>query len=621
MSERVNLNDMMDNPRRSPNTTVFDITAGAGISSTTQHDINTVPKRQAVPVQTGYVDMNNLKPININEILPKREPKPNELEQSLYADLDAAIDREMASISERHDALFEAQQKEIDEAEAREEEKILAAQDDFALNGNIRNETSNDTYGLYDESDDDETPIIRNRMSANEMFGDDAENTMATDNRHSITVNDKNTTSYTTTNTTTTVKYEDENEFATPTSDSGNSLTVNTDNNTIKKDIASMENIETKHVLSESPVNILDSISNEDLFADDEEETNPVVNDTPSAQEVLDDLKGQIKERVAPIRKNLDLSKFTFAKKSVSAQKVMKLAVHAHQNVADWVLPSAQRAISMTGLSGPEILKLNPENSNRNRSNTFRDMYRIIYDHVFDGNKPEFETWLKQLRFVDLQHVYFALYMATFGGSNFVNYSCPKCKKVFIKDIDFKDMVIYANDETKENIKNILKMDTTSASKDEYEVELVQVSNNYAFGIRTPSVWNVIMETASLSDQFLEKHADLIDIVSYIDCAYLIDEANAQLIPVDTKPDPNDMAKTAARRIKAMYDIISTLSSEEYYALRAAIGEIDNEAGKVSYQIPECTCPACNTKIPANTEVTPDNMLFTRHQLAAIGNM
>ena len=81
------------------------------------------------------------------------------------------------------------------------------------------------------------------------------------------------------------------------------------------------------------------------------------------------------------------------------------------------------------------------------------------------------------------------------------------------------------------------------------------------------------------------------------------------------------MAKTAARRIKAMYDIISTLSSEEYYALRAAIGELDEEVTKMSYQIPACKCPACETEIPANAEITPDGMLFMRHQLAAIGNM
>ena len=110
--------------------------------------------------------------------------------------------------------------------------------------------------------------------------------------------------------------------------------------------------------------------------------------------------------------------------------------------------------------------------------------------------------------------------------------------------------------------------------------------------------------------------------VSYIDSAYLIDEQNGMLIPVNTKPDPNDMAKTAARRIKAMYDIIATLNSEEFYALRSKINEHDEFAtSKISYKIPETICPHCATKVPENRNVTPDNMLFMRHQLAAIANM
>ena len=336
---------------------------------------------------------------------------------------------------------------------------------------------------------------------------------------------------------------------------------------------------------------------------------------------MIEEHKKEAKEKIIPIKKTLDLSKFTISKKSVNAQKAMKLAAQTRQSVADWALYNANRPISMTGLSGPEILKLNPENSSRNRLNTFRDMYRVMYDHVHDANKPEFETWLKQTRFVDMQHIYFALYMATFSGSNFINYSCPHCNKIFLKDIKFEDMIVYADDEARAKVRNILKMDTTSISNDEYPVDLYQISNSYVFGLRTPSIWNVIIETASLSDRFLEKHADLVDVVSYIDAIYIIDEENNNLIPVDTKPDPNDQAKTSARRIKAFYDIISQLSTEEYYTLRAHINSYDNDAGKVSYQFPACNCPDCATEIPANTEIGPDNMLFMRHQLAAIANM
>ena len=371
--------------------------------------------------------------------------------------------------------------------------------------------------------------------------------------------------------------------------------------------------------------NFLPYMENSDLFDDEEdaEVVSPVEDETPSDEELLASIKEQVKHRLSPESapiKRIDLSKFTVAKKAFSAQKIMKLAVTGHQNIADWVLPAANRSISMTGLSGPEIVKLDASNSNRNRMNTFKDMYGILYKHLVDANKPEFEVWLKQVRFTDLQHIYFAAYMATFNGSSFTNYSCPNCKNVFIHDIEFKDMVKYKNDEAKARIQNLLKRDSTTDNADTYEIELVQISDKYVFGLRTPSIWNTVIEIASLSDKFLENHADLIDLIAYIDSIYLINYDTSELVPVDTKPDPNDMGKTVARRVKSMHDIISTLNSEEYYALRSAIGEIDNNADEVTFKLPGCTCPKCNKEIPENNNITPEQLLFTRHQLAAIAN-
>lgn len=552
MNENMNLDDLMGG-KRPRSTTTIDLTGSQATVNGEKIEPIKNPTIKAVPVVSGPVDTNNLRPVDIDRILPKREPAPNPIETKLMDDLDAAVDREIENITKLHEDIAAKQEEEYEAAELEREEQELSKDDEFALNGTVSADDGIDEY----EDDDDEDGII-----------------------DTIKNNDR------------TVAYDDHD--------------VKNDNKTFEK----------------PKINILDNIDDDDLFDDATDEKNENNNNDAEADTLLEELKNQIKQRVEPIKKSFDLSKFTISQKAISAQKVMKLAVQVHQNVADWVLPSAGRSISVSGLSGPEILKLNPENSNRNRQNTFRDMYRVIYDHIVDGNKPDFEVWLKQTRFVDMQHIYFALYMATFGGSNFLNYTCPKCEKVFIKDVDFKDMVMYADDETKEKINCMLKQDTTSHNSDSYDVELIQVSNSYVLGIKTPSIWNVIMETASLSEKFLDKYSDLIDMVSYIDSAYLIDEQNGMLIPVNTKPDPNDMAKTAARRIKAMYDIIATLNSEEFYALRSKINEHDEFAtSKISYKIPETICPHCATKVPENRNVTPDNMLFMRHQLAAIANM
>lgn len=563
-NNNMSLDDVMGKAPRTGFTSI-DLTKSKPVVESTEGEKSPEIKHNVTAVQSGPVDTDSIKPINIYDVVPKREPKQNPLEADMMSQLDAAVDREMESISERIGAVREAQMKEAEEAADAEAAKKQDSEDDFAVD----NDLLNHYYGI-DYGEDDEY--------------------MPTEERNVTHIEPE-------------VKSTEPSEVY--------NIVNETDKSKEEKPV-------TMNTRTETNPNIIDNVDDKDLFEDDDELKSK---EEPNADEVLEDLKVQVKEKISPIRKVLDLSKFTISTKSANAQKIMKIAVHNNLNIADWILFSANRPISMTGLSGPEILKLNPENSSRNRLNTFRDMYRVIYEHVYDANKPEFETWLKQTRFVDLQHIYFALYRATFNGSNFVTYTCPECNHTFLKDITFESMVKYADEETKEKVRAILAMDSTTSDKDSYKSDLVQISDNYAFAIRTPSIWSVIIETASLSDKFLERHADLIDVVSYIDKIYFID-ANAQtLVPVDTKPDPNDQAKTSARRIKAFYDVISTLSSEEYYHLRSIIAEYDEGASKVTYQIPECTCPKCNKEIPANTNITPDNMLFMRHQLAAIGNM
>ena len=68
-------------------------------------------------------------------------------------------------------------------------------------------------------------------------------------------------------------------------------------------------------------------------------------------------------------------------------------------------------------------------------------------------------------------------------------------------------------------------------------------------------------------------------------------------------------------------DIINGLNSEDYYNLRAKISTIDTDTTKITYLVPEAECPDCHTIVEENRDMTPDQMLFTRHQLAAIVSM
>lgn len=569
--KKVGLSDMMDGTPRH-NTTLIDVTQGK-----VEPVVENTKKVVTAEPSTTLLDKDNMKEVNPFDILPPKKVETHTFEDDLMDKLDMAVEREKESITERINAITEKQREEYEEAKEAEDIKRMEEEDKESIGTSFSNvEDDSDDYNYADDSSDTDDFTVSEEEAKHHTLN-------VADNVEAI-----------------------KDETITPIEDT------------------EMNNIKVEPVIkkaTETEDDILSGIDAKDLFTDDEDDTSTSSDDDTDKQ--FEELKTEVKKKINPIRKAFDLSKFTIAQKSMNAQKVMKLAVRSHQNIADWVLYSQGRPISLTGLSGSEILKLNPENSNRNRLNTFRDMYRIIYDHIYDANKPEFETWLKQTHFIDIQHIYFGLYMATFGGSNFITYSCTndKCKNVFIKDIKFEDMVKYKDDSVKKKVQDILKMDSTTPSNDEYETDLVQISNNYVFAIKTPTIWNVIMETATLSDKFLENHADLIDIVSYIDKIYLIDAANQTLVPVDTKPDPNDQAKTSARRIRAFYDIISTLNSEDFYNLRAKIAEYDKSSDELSYQIPACTCPKCATEIAANESILPENMLFTRHQLAAIGNM
>ena len=82
--ENVGLNEMMDrDPRSRP--TIVDLTGNTPIINNNEPANNT-PRVRAVPMQTGPINMDNLKPVDINTILPKREPEPSALETNLFAE-------------------------------------------------------------------------------------------------------------------------------------------------------------------------------------------------------------------------------------------------------------------------------------------------------------------------------------------------------------------------------------------------------------------------------------------------------------------------------------------------------------------------------------------------------
>ena len=355
--------------------------------------------------------------------------------------------------------------------------------------------------------------------------------------------------------------------------------------------------------------------NSDDLAKDLETELNVDTETGRSDEEMLEELKAAVKKNIPAIKNKINLRDFKISDTPISASKVSSFSI-SDVNQADWVLPNAQKVITVRGLSGPELFAMNPQNSNKNRINTFRQIYGIIYKHIVSKKPKSFDEWLKITRFSDIDHIYAALHRATFSGSNFVHYECPECQHVFIKDYDFEDMVQYRDDEAKAKIHRILNSGDSSIAG--YKVKLSQISDNYVIGLKDPSIWNMVMETAALSEDFLSKYEDLMDTMSFIDSVYVIDREHGQLKPVDFDYDKDNPAKSTARKIMILSEIIRTLSSDNYFDLRNQIAQLFASSNDMTYKIPEAECPNCHHKFPMEpTEGM--RMLFTRHQLGALG--
>ena len=339
---------------------------------------------------------------------------------------------------------------------------------------------------------------------------------------------------------------------------------------------------------------------------EDEDKTN---------EDMLNELKAAVKKNIPAIKKKINLRDFKIADTPISAAQVASFSI-SDLNEADWVLPNANKVITVRGLSGPELFAMNPQNSNKNKINTFRQIYGIIYKHITSLKPNTFDEWLKVTRFSDIDHIYAALHRATFSGSNFVHYECPECHHVFVREYPFEDMVNYRDEKAKLRITQLLNSADTSIPG--YDVKLVQISDRYVVGLKDPSVWNMVMETAALSESFLTKYEDLLDTMSFIDSIYLIDHDTMKLSPIDFDYKKEDPAQSTARKIIILSDLIKSLSSDSYFNLRNQIAQMFASSNDISYKIPAAVCDHCQHEF--SEEPTEGmRMLFTRHQLGALG--
>lgn len=536
------------------------------------------PKQPSIKVVNAKFDPSTAKEFDINT-LEKRKPEKSEFEKEIMADLDKAVAREKESITERINAITEMQRKEFEEQMAAKEEAEYK-----------RVEVEEQPTVKTSSGDDD--------IDWDNLFDDDEKDPeIKTVEKHSPI---------------TRYVEEDTTQYVKPNS---NSEPIEIDSE-VEEDNLDMDEDTTTDTIEEVVEDPKPIASSNDISDDlDKDLAAEIGEEVPDTDSIMKRFAENVKERITPITKRFNLNDFTVGESPITCLDIKMMGL-SHVSVADHFLPNAGKIISCSALSGSELMAMNPENSNRSRLNTLKDIYSIMYKHVVSEKPKTFDEWLKTTRFNDLEHIYFALYKATFGGSNFMTYECPnkKCQDVFIEDVSFEDMINYADDEIKTKMQAIMSSGDSSITP--YEIVRQQISNNLAIGIRNPSIYNVVIEVSGLSDSFLEKYQDLMDIIVFIDNIYYIDYEHQVLEPVDFMPDKNNIAKTIARRIKIIADILRSLPSDNYFELRKAVADAFPSLAGVTYKIPAATCKKCGTQIPERV-IGAQELLFMRHQLGA----
>lgn len=349
----------------------------------------------------------------------------------------------------------------------------------------------------------------------------------------------------------------------------------------------------------------------ESVVEEDELEVESVDEDENHTFEVL---KKMITEKIKPVSTRLDLTGFTVSNKPSNSNNIFETDDVA---ATKWVLPTTGVTVLMKEFKGSDMERLRM----LMQGNNARGTLQMIYENIVSP-KPSFNKWLNTIAFDDYDHLFMAIYVASFGESNYMPIDCNNkdcTEKSYITDhVPFKDLINYPNDAAKEKFMALYREEPVEA-KGFKATEIVPITDKWAVGFVTPSLYSIMIEPNYFDGAFREKYTTAISIAPYIDSFYMIDQINKTLIPIDyTRYDNND-SKTAKSKVIKYNKILSTLNSDEISVLRACIEAINEDNESITYKQPETTCPHCGHINPEITDgITAATMLFLRNQLALL---
>ena len=337
-------------------------------------------------------------------------------------------------------------------------------------------------------------------------------------------------------------------------------------------------------------------------------------------------LKNEILKKIINTGKKLDTSQFVISKKIIPIKDALKNRVTEITRTAKWPMMYAERPFIASALKGPEIALLFDYDDSGSESSIgiTQQQLKIMYEHDANEYKPTtIENWAKTIPFLDIESIFAALYLASMKGSNYLPMTCreQKCQHQFLTDnIDIDKIVKFNNDDIKNKFNEIMNTTITADNTAKYDSVVNVINDDFAIGLKIPSIFTMVYELNSVDRPFLEKYNTIISIIQYIDYIYKINHDTMNFEPIGWKAYVGNYGKTFKSKIATYAKILKDFDSKEFSVLIALINSMLTKATEtrmVEYEIPAGKCIKCGAEIPA-MPLAPRQLLFMQQRLVEL---
>jgi len=370
----------------------------------------------------------------------------------------------------------------------------------------------------------------------------------------------------------------------------------------------------------------MDEADIEDVSSDITEEliTDEEIQEIQAAAEA--NLKNEILNKIIRAGKKLDTTQYKVSKTVINPNQVFKGAEKKPVRTGSWPMMFAGRPYVSTALKGPEIALLadTDDSDSNNTVGVTMDQIRIMYEHDANPYRPAtLEAWAKTIPIYDVESIFAAMYLASLKDANYIPMVCAKqsCQHAYLTDnINIDDMVKFNSDDAKKRFEEIKAIQLTPENSTSYESVVNVINDEFAIGLKVPSIFTMLFEYASLNADFINKYMTMVSIIHYIDYIYKIDEDTQTFQPIGWKTYPGDNGKTFKSKIATYSKILKEFDDTDFSILMALINAMINKTADqkyLNYEIPTQKCPKCGSEIEARP-VFPRGLLFTRQRLVEL---